>query len=147
VESFVNAHGPNAFYGSLDLRKACCAIRKVEPLKRALKGADAWITGLRQEQAATRGGLGPFALDWANGGILKVNPLIAWTLDQVWDRIRAREVPYNPLHDRGFPSLGCAPCTRAVQPGEDIRAGRWWWEAPERKECGLHPAPLTKGLP
>ena len=147
VEAFVNAHGPNAFYDSLDLRKACCSIRKVEPLRRALKGADAWITGLRQEQAVTRGGLAPFELDFSNGGILKVNPLIAWSLEEVWNHIRTREVPYNPLHDRGFPSLGCAPCTRAIRPGEDLRAGRWWWEQPEHKECGLHAAPLTKDLP
>ena len=139
VETFVNAYGVNAFYDSLDLRKACCAIRKLEPLRRALKGADAWITGLRQEQAATRGSLGPFGLDWANGGLLKVNPLIAWSLDQVRNHVRAHEVPYNPLHDRGFPSLGCAPCTRAIEPGEDIRAGRWWWERGESRECGLHP--------
>lgn len=147
VEAFVNTHGPNAFYDSLDLRKACCAIRKVEPLARALKGADAWITGLRQEQAVTRGDLGPFELDWAHGGILKVNPLIGWSLEQVRDHLRSRGVPTNPLHDRGFPSLGCAPCTRAIGPGEDIRAGRWWWERPEHKECGLHAAPPSKERP
>lgn len=138
VEAFVNGHGINAFYGSLELRQACCAIRKVEPLARALKGAEAWITGLRREQAPTRAGLGAFELDWAHGGILKVNPLIGWSLDQVRDHLRLHGVPYNPLHDHGYPSLGCAPCTRPVAPGEDLRAGRWWWERPEHKECGLH---------
>jgi phosphoadenosine phosphosulfate reductase len=140
VEAFVNAEGIDAFYGSLELRKACCAIRKVEPLKRALKGADAWITGLRREQAATRSDLGPFELDWANGGILKVNPLIAWSYERVRAYARERDIPVNPLHEKGYPSLGCAPCTRPVGPGEDLRAGRWWWEQPEHKECGLHAA-------
>ena len=143
VEAFVNGHGVNAFYGSLELRKACCAIRKVEPLARALKGAEAWITGLRREQAPTRAGLGPFELDWAHGGILKVNPLAGWSLDQVRDHLRVHEVPCNPLHDQGYPSLGCAPCTRPVAPGEDPRAGRWWWERPEHKECGLHARAAT----
>lgn len=138
VEGFVNAHGPNAFYRSLELRKACCAIRKVEPLKRALTGAEAWLTGLRREQSATRAGLGAFELDWAHGGILKVNPLIGWSYAQTRAFIRDHRVPYNPLHDAGYPSLGCAPCTRPVKKGEDIRAGRWWWETPEHKECGLH---------
>jgi phosphoadenosine phosphosulfate reductase len=140
VEAFVNAEGIDAFYGSLELRKACCALRKVEPLKRALKGADAWITGLRREQAPTRSGLGPFELDWANGGILKVNPLIAWSYERVRAYARERDIPVNPLHEKGYPSLGCAPCTRPVGPGEDLRAGRWWWEQPEHKECGLHAA-------
>ena len=140
VEAFVNSHGPNAFYGSLDLRKACCAIRKVEPLKRALRGAEAWITGLRREQAPSRRALGPFELDWEHGGILKVNPLIGWTFAQVRDHAGSRGIPVNPLHARGYPSIGCAPCTRPVLPGEDLRAGRWWWEQPEHKECGLHAA-------
>ena len=140
VEGFVNAHGPNAFYDGLELRKACCAIRKVEPLRRALRGADAWITGLRREQAATRTALGPFELDWANGGILKVNPLIGWSFKQVRAYVRERDIPANPLHDLGYPSIGCAPCTRPVLEGEDQRAGRWWWERPEQKECGLHTA-------
>ncbi|HJW09017.1 MAG TPA: phosphoadenylyl-sulfate reductase [Holophagaceae bacterium] len=138
VEAFVDAHGPNAFFESLELRKACCQIRKVEPLNRALHGAEAWITGLRREQAPTRAELGPFELDWAHGGILKINPLVDWDLDQVWAHVRAHQVPYNPLHDQGYPSLGCAPCTRAIAHGEDLRAGRWWWESPEHKECGLH---------
>ena len=138
VEAFVNAHGPNAFYDGLELRKACCAIRKVEPLKRALRGAEAWITGLRRDQAPTRADLGPFELDWAHGGILKVNPLIGWSFRQVRAYARDRDIPVNPLHDLGYPSLGCAPCTRPVLEGEDLRAGRWWWELPEHKECGLH---------
>ncbi|HTL97913.1 MAG TPA: phosphoadenylyl-sulfate reductase [Holophagaceae bacterium] len=141
VEAFVNARGPNAFYDSLELRKACCAIRKVEPLNRALKGAEAWITGLRREQAATRSGLGPFEVDGGHGGILKVNPLIGWSHGEVRAFVRDHGIPINPLHDAGYPSIGCAPCTRAVLPGEDIRAGRWWWEQPEHKECGLHTAP------
>ncbi len=138
VEAFVNREGPNAFYDSLQLRKDCCFIRKVEPLNRALHGATAWITGLRRDQAATRSDLGPFEVDHAHGGILKVNPLIEWSLDETWAYVRKHDVPYNALHDQGFPSIGCAPCTRAVEPEEDIRAGRWWWEAPEHKECGLH---------
>ncbi len=138
VEAFVNQRGPNAFYESLQLRKDCCAIRKVEPLRRALVGAKAWLTGLRREQAATRSDLGPFELDHAHGGILKINPLIAWSLEETWAYVRAHDVPTNPLHDQGYPSIGCAPCTRAIGPGEDLRAGRWWWEAPEHKECGLH---------
>ena len=141
VEAFVNGHGANAFYESLELRKACCAIRKVEPLRRALEGAGGWITGLRREQAATRAGLGPFELDWAHGGILKVNPLIGWSFAEVRAYAREREIPVNPLHALGYPSIGCAPCTRPILEGEDLRAGRWWWETPEQKECGLHAAP------
>lgn len=140
VEAFVNAHGPNAFYQSLELRKACCAIRKVAPLNRALRGADAWITGLRRDQAPTRAELGPFEVDWEHGGILKVNPLINWTFAEVRAYADAREIPINPLHDLGYPSIGCAPCTRPVLEGENLRAGRWWWESPEHKECGLHAA-------
>ncbi|WLT31195.1 phosphoadenylyl-sulfate reductase [Geothrix sp. PMB-07] len=146
VEAYVNSHGPNAFYQTLELRKACCAIRKLEPLSRALTGADAWITGLRSDQAPTRTGLERFEIDNAHGGILKINPLADWSLEQTWAHVRQHEVPYNRLHDQGFPSIGCAPCTRAVGPGEDIRAGRWWWETPEHKECGLHakdPSPKT----
>lgn len=144
VESFVNIQGVNAFYRSLDLRKACCAIRKVEPLKRALTGAEAWITGLRREQNPTRAELGAFELDWAHGGILKVNPLIGWSHERTRAFLRDHAVPTNPLHDAGYPSLGCAPCTRPVLPGEDHRAGRWWWEEPEHKECGLHSAKETR---
>lgn len=140
VEAYVNTEGLDAFRRSLELRKACCAIRKVEPLQRALRGASGWITGLRRDQSPTRTDLGAFELDWAHGGILKVNPLVDWTLDDTWAYVRAHDVPVNPLHEQGYPSLGCAPCTRAIAPGEDPRAGRWWWETPEHKECGLHPA-------
>ena len=135
VEAFVNAEGPNAFYHSLDLRKACCAIRKVEPLRRALHGAEAWVTGLRRDQGATRSGLGAFEVDWAHGGILKVNPLIGWSFERTRAFIRDHGVPYNPLLDAGYTSLGCAPCTRASS-GPDLRAGRWAGFA--KTECGLH---------
>lgn len=141
VEVLVNRHGPNAFYDSVELRKACCDVRKVEPLRRALAGKKAWVTGLRREQAPTRRDLSAVEHD-AVHGIAKFNPLIDWTVEDVWAYIRAYEIPYNALHDRNYPSIGCAPCTRAVQPGEDIRAGRWWWESPESKECGLHKGPV-----
>lgn len=138
VEKMVNEHGLNLFYKSIDLRKTCCGIRKVEPLKRALSGLDAWITGLRRDQAVTRASVRKIELDTEHGNIVKINPITDWTLDDVWSYIRVNDVPYNVLHDRGFPSIGCEPCTRAVKPGEDPRAGRWWWELPEQKECGLH---------
>jgi phosphoadenosine phosphosulfate reductase len=137
IESYVTKHGINAFYGSVELRKKCCHIRKVEPLKRALVGKKAWITGLRREQAVTRASLEPKAFD-ADFRLVKFNPLVDWSHEDVWAYIRTHNVPYHPLHDRGFPSIGCAPCTRAIAPGEDVRAGRWWWESPESKECGLH---------
>jgi phosphoadenosine phosphosulfate reductase len=137
VEDYVNAKGINGFYDSIDNRKACCHARKVEPLKRALDGKKAWVTGLRAEQATTRVGLKPLAHDDAFD-LVKVNPLVDWSEREVWAYIRANKVPYNKLHDRGYPSIGCAPCTRAVAAGEDVRAGRWWWETPETKECGLH---------
>lgn len=137
VEGYLAEHGPNAFYGSVELRKQCCNIRKVEPLKRALAGKKAWITGLRREQAPTRSDLAVSAFDEANG-LQKFNPLLDWSLDEVWGYIREHGVLYNALHDRSFPSIGCAPCTRAVTMVEDIRAGRWWWESPATKECGLH---------
>jgi len=137
VEAYVNDRGINGFYDSVDNRKACCQVRKVEPLRRALAGKKGWITGLRAEQAATRGGLKPLVHDEAFG-LVKVNPLADWTEREVWAYIRANDVPYNKLHDRGYPSIGCAPCTRAIAAGEDVRAGRWWWETPESKECGLH---------
>jgi phosphoadenosine phosphosulfate reductase len=137
VEAMVAEHGLNLFYRSVELRRLCCHVRKVEPLERALTGLEAWMTGLRREQAVTRAGVGK--LEWdAPHGLVKINPLADWTWSQVWAYIRAHQLPYNALHDRGFPSIGCAPCTRAVQPGEDLRAGRWWWERPESKECGLH---------
>ena len=137
VETYVRNQGINAFYDSVTLRKACCAIRKVEPLRRALAGKRAWITGLRAQQAATRDGLPVREYD-AGNGLEKFNPLAEWSEKEVWAYIRQNAVPYNALHDKFYPSIGCAPCTRAISPGEDIRAGRWWWENPESKECGLH---------
>lgn len=137
TEAFVNQHGINAFYDSVELRKACCGVRKMEPLKRALAGRKAWITGLRREQSPTRTDLGNQEWD-AGNGLEKFNPLIEWTEKEIWEYIRANNVPYNALHDKGYPSIGCAPCTRAITVGEDVRAGRWWWENPETKECGLH---------
>ncbi|MBU3695924.1 phosphoadenylyl-sulfate reductase [Dechloromonas sp.] len=137
VESYVRNHGINAFYESVTLRKACCYARKVEPLKRALAGKRAWITGLRAQQAATREGLPAREYDEGNG-LEKFNPLADWSEKEVWTYIKQNNVPYNALHEKFYPSIGCAPCTRAISPGEDVRAGRWWWEAPESKECGLH---------
>lgn len=139
IEAYVTNHGPNGFYDSIALRQACCHVRKVEPLRRALAGQGSWITGLRRQQSLTRRDL-PFS-EWdAENGLLKYNPLAAWTTEQVWSYVRAYDVPYNKLHDDGYASIGCAPCTRAITVGEDIRAGRWWWEDPETRECGLHPA-------
>ncbi len=143
VEQYVSAHGANAFYESVDLRKACCQIRKVEPLGRALADADAWLTGQRREQSVTRGELAFAEHDDARG-IAKYNPIFDWTEAQVWAYLTARDVPVNPLHARGYPSIGCEPCTRAIRPGEDSRAGRWWWESRDSKECGLHAANLSK---
>ena len=137
VQQMVAERGVNLFYHSVENRKLCCDIRKREPLRRALAGLDAWITGLRREQSVTRTSAAKIEWDDANG-LIKVNPLIEWTRDDVWGYIREHNVPYNALHDRGYPSIGCGPCTRAVQPGEHERAGRWWWEHPETKECGLH---------
>ncbi|MGZ0019754.1 phosphoadenylyl-sulfate reductase [Nitrosomonas sp. wSCUT-2] len=137
VESYVAEHGVNGFYESIELRKACCHMRKVEPLRRALQGKRAWVTGIRREQAATRTGLKVSAYDVDNR-MQKVNPLLEWSNAEVWQYLKHFDVPYNALHDKFYPSIGCAPCTRAVTPGEDIRSGRWWWEAPETKECGLH---------
>ena len=140
VEEMTREQGVNLFYRSVEARRQCCAIRKVEPLNRALAGLDAWITGLRRDQAETRNEVSKIAIDRDHGDIVKVNPLADWSWDQVWSYIRAHDVPYNALHDRGYPSIGCAPCTRAVGPDEDHRAGRWWWEQDEApKECGLHP--------
>lgn len=137
VEDFVNTHGINSFYESVAKRKACCYARKIEPLQRALKPLDAWITGLRREQSVTREEMQLAEWDEANN-LIKFNPLIDWSEQDVWDYIKKENVPYNKLHDLGYPSIGCAPCTRAIKDGEDIRAGRWWWENPEHKECGLH---------
>ncbi|MBV8889844.1 MAG: phosphoadenylyl-sulfate reductase [Alphaproteobacteria bacterium] len=144
VEAYVAAHGPNGFYDSVMLRRQCCDLRKVKPLKRALLGKRAWITGQRRTQSATRRDLQPREWDSENG-LHKFNPLADWSEADVWDYIRQHEVPYSALHDQGYPSIGCAPCTRAVMPGEDIRAGRWWWEKPEQKECGLHPRADANG--
>jgi phosphoadenosine phosphosulfate reductase len=144
VEKMVRQNGLNLFYNSIDLRKSCCNVRKVEPLNRALKDLDAWMTGLRREQAVTRRDLRKIELDREHGNIVKVNPLLDWSYDEVWDYIRKNNVPYNRLHQYGYPSIGCAPCTRAVKPGEDLRAGRWWWENPNTKECGLHVNAETK---
>ncbi|MFO1310859.1 MAG: phosphoadenylyl-sulfate reductase [Burkholderiales bacterium] len=142
IEAFVREHGSNAFYDSVELRKACCAVRKTGPLARALAGKGAWITGLRREQSVTRADV-PFEEHDAVHGLPKFNPLVEWSEGDVWTYLRSHGVPYNALHDRGYPSIGCAPCTRAVEPGEDIRAGRWWWENPEHKECGLHRRPVN----
>jgi len=136
VQAWVEQNGPNAFYKSVAQRQQCCHIRKVEPLQRALAGMKSWVTGLRREQSAARHTLEREAWDDANG-LTKISPLLEWTNDDVWGYIKTNGVPYNALHDRGYPSIGCAPCTRAIQPGEDIRAGRWWWES-SSKECGLH---------
>ncbi|SFE56475.1 phosphoadenylyl-sulfate reductase [Thermoflexibacter ruber] len=136
VEEFVNTKGLNSFYDSVENRKACCAIRKVNPLKRALKDVEVWITGLRAEQSANRFEMK--AIEWDNNfKLIKYNPLINWSLEKTISYLKENKVPYNPLHDQGFISIGCAPCTRAIEPHEDIRAGRWWWES-SQKECGLH---------
>jgi phosphoadenosine phosphosulfate reductase len=137
VEGMVNEKGINLFYESVENRKLCCHIRKLEPLDRALKGMKVWISGLRRDQSVTRKELELVEYDQVNK-LIKVNPLINWTEEDVWNQIRNLKIPYNPLHDNGYPSIGCLPCTRAVNPGEDIRSGRWWWELPEFKECGLH---------
>jgi thioredoxin-dependent adenylylsulfate APS reductase len=144
VEAMVRQHGLNLFYKSTELRKMCCAVRKVNPLNRALATLDAWMTGLRREQSVTRDGVRKVQVDHDHGGILKLNPLVDWSQKEVWDYIFGHGVPYNRLHDAGYPSIGCAPCTRAVAPGENLRAGRWWWESPESKECGLHAPSAAK---
>lgn len=137
VEDYVCSHGPDAFYDSIELRKRCCHIRKVEPLRRALQGKQAWLTGLRREQSPSRRDLQIEEWD-ADHGLHKINPLLDWSQDEVWTCIRHFSIPYNELHDKHYPSIGCAPCTRAITAGEDIRAGRWWWEDPQGKECGIH---------
>ena len=142
----VRVHGLNLFYNSVQLRKMCCHVRKVEPLNRALKDLNAWMTGLRREQAVTRADVRKVELDKDHGNIVKINPLVEWSYEQVRNYIRANNVPYNRLHNQGYPSIGCAPCTRAVKPGDDLRAGRWWWENPETKECGLHMRGAGEGI-
>ena len=137
VEDMVMKHGINLFYNSIDLRHQCCQIRKLNPLKRAMNGKEAWITGLRRSQSITRTTMQ--IVEWDdNSKKIKINPLINWSEKEVWDYIKAHHIPYNPLHDKGFPSIGCQPCTRAIMEGEDLRAGRWWWENPDTRECGLH---------
>jgi phosphoadenosine phosphosulfate reductase len=137
VEKMVEEKGWDLFYESVENRKLCCHIRKVEPLRRALEGLKAWVCGLRKSQSVTRQDLK--AVEWDSAsGLYKINPLHHWVEQDVWGYIKKNEVPYNKLHDQGYPSIGCAPCTRAVRPGEDVRAGRWWWEHPDKKECGLH---------
>ena len=137
VDKYVRDHGLNAFYDSVDMRKECCRIRKVEPLNRALASNKAWVTGQRRAQSTTRTELAVQEDDAAHG-MVKFNPLADWSEEDVWHYLRSNNVPYNPLHDKGYPSIGCEPCTRAIQPGEDVRAGRWWWESADTKECGLH---------
>lgn len=138
VEKMVTENGFNLMYDSIEKRKLCCAIRKVHPLRRMLKTLDAWITGLRRDQTTTRSDVKKIELDASNNNIVKINPIVDWTNDMVWDHIKKNDIPYNKLHDKGYPSIGCAPCTRAIKPGEDLRAGRWWWENNFHKECGLH---------
>lgn len=137
LEKFVAEKGPNSFYESVENRKGCCYIRKVEPLKRALKGNSIWITGLRAEHSSDRQDIPQVEWDETNN-VIKYHPLLNWTFDEVKEYIRQNKIPYNSLHDKGFVSIGCAPCTRAIKPGEDFRAGRWWWEDSDKKECGLH---------
>jgi phosphoadenosine phosphosulfate reductase len=138
IEGYVRENGINGFYNSLGQRLSCCEIRKVEPFKRAVAGYAAWVTGLRREQSETRRSTLPIERD-AQAGIPKVSPMLDWTEAQIWTYIQAHQLYYSPLHDRGYPSIGCAPCTRAIEPGQDHRAGRWWWEQPDSRECGLHP--------
>jgi len=140
VENWVAQNGTNGFYRSMSQRKQCCEIRKVIPLARALAGKKAWITGLRHEQSNARQTLK--LQEWDEGnGLHKFNPLVDWTWDDVWAYVKQYKLPYNALHDRGYPSIGCAPCTRAIEPGQEFRAGRWWWEDTGAKECGLHVGP------
>jgi thioredoxin-dependent adenylylsulfate APS reductase len=138
LRQLAEQHGANPFYRSVELRRLCCDLRKTQPLARALRGHDAWITGLRRDQSTTRATTPVVVEDSAHGGIAKVAPLVAWSRDQVWDYIRRHDVPHHALYDQGYTSIGCAPCTRATAPGEDERAGRWWWEQDAVKECGLH---------
>jgi phosphoadenosine phosphosulfate reductase len=137
VQKMVKEEGINLFYNSIESRHRCCQVRKLEPLARAFQGTDAWICGLRREQSVTRKDMQTVEWDSMHDKV-KINPLIAWSEEDVWNYIREHHIPYNKLHKKGFPSIGCQPCTRAIEPGEDIRAGRWWWENPEHRECGLH---------
>lgn len=137
LQEMVNTQGINLFYESIEKRHLCCQVRKLEPLSRAFRTLDAWVCGLRRGQSVTRNNMQRVEWDERHG-LLKINPLIDWSEEQVWAYVREHRVPYNKLHDQGFPSIGCQPCTRAVKPGEDIRSGRWWWEDPQHRECGLH---------
>lgn len=138
TEQMVRVNGMNLFYDSIGNRKLCCGIRKVHPLNRMLATLDGWITGLRADQTEVRLKSNRIEIDEQHNGIIKINPIIEWTWEQTWDYIKKNNIPYNKLHDRGFPSIGCEPCTRAIKPGEPLRAGRWWWESDSQKECGLH---------
>lgn len=138
VEEMVRDRGVNLFYKSVANRRLCCQVRKTNPLNGYLKTLDAWITSIRADQTEQRSDSSRFEVDYLHGKMLKINPILDWTVDQVWDYIRKNDVPYNKLHDMGYPSIGCAPCTRAVEEGEDPRAGRWWWEQGSDKECGIH---------
>jgi phosphoadenosine phosphosulfate reductase len=138
LQGWVGENGINGFRQSLEQRRGCCAVRKVEPFRRAISGRGAWVTGIRRGQSASRALAAPVEWD-GEYGLHKVSPLLEWSENEIWDYIRRMRLPYNPLHDSGFPSIGCAPCTRAVQPGEDARSGRWWWERSDSRECGLHP--------
>jgi phosphoadenosine phosphosulfate reductase len=146
VGAMVGKHGPNLFYRSVENRLLCCQVRKVLPLQRYLGGLDAWITGLRRDQWATRSDIRKVEIDHDHGAIVKLNPLAEWTEDEVWDYVREHDLPVNPLYAKGFTSIGCAPCTRPTKAGEDLRAGRWWWETNAPKECGIHCAIETGGL-
>jgi thioredoxin-dependent adenylylsulfate APS reductase len=146
VEAMVTQHGVNLFKRSVPERLMCCDVRKVKPLVRVLRSLDAWVTGLRRDQWATRSNIRKIELDHDHGGIIKLNPLADWMEDEVWEYIRANDVPYHPLYDHGYKTIGCAPCTRATAPGEDARAGRWWWETSGPKECGMHCAIETGGF-
>jgi phosphoadenosine phosphosulfate reductase len=145
IQNYVADHGVNGFYRGLAERQSCCNIRKLEPFRRAIAGYGAWVTGVRQEQSAARALTEASEFD-ARFGMQKLSPLLLWTSDEVWTYIRARRLPYNPMHDVGYPSIGCAPCTRAIEPGQDPRAGRWWWESPESRECGLQPRKLPGSI-
>lgn len=138
VEEMVTSRGVNLFYKSVENRRLCCQVRKTNPLNGYLKTLDAWITSIRADQTAQRAESSKFEIDYLHGRMLKINPMLDWTTEQVWEYVRKNDVPYNKLHDMGYPSIGCAPCTRAVEEGEDPRAGRWWWEQGSDKECGIH---------
>jgi len=146
VEDYIAANGINGFYNGLEQRQGCCALRKLEPFQRAIAGFGAWVTGVRREQSAARSAYLVSERD-ERYGLQKISPLLDWSADEVWVYIRAGALPYNPLHDRGYPSIGCAPCTRAIEPGQDERAGRWWWENPDSRECGLQPRTRPSSAP